>query len=204
MTLKEKAYKEIKERILSGEYAPGQLLNEKKIIEELGISRTPFREAVNALNKEGLVNIRPNKGMFVREFSFKEMLEIFDVRYIIEPNIVKLACGRISLEVLENLKERNERALHSDAKSMRTEDEYFHSEILKYVDNSLLKRIMENVYECDWVRVMHNYMPRNLESSIREHLAIIECLIKNEPENATEATKAHLAEARKRAIGLVF
>lgn len=70
MVLREKAYRIIKERIIKGEYRPGQPLNEKAIIEELSISRTPFREAIHALNEENLVQVYPNRGIFVREYSW--------------------------------------------------------------------------------------------------------------------------------------
>ena len=83
--LREKAYRAIKDRIVSGQYRPGQPLNEKEIIQELQISRTPFREAINALNEENLVQIFPNRGIFVRELTLRDVSDGFEIRLLLEP-----------------------------------------------------------------------------------------------------------------------
>ena len=96
MVLRDKIYKTIKERITNGTYAPGQPLDEKKIIEELQTSRTPFREAINALSEEGLVEVYPYRGIFVRDLSVKDIADGFDIRLLLEPRVLELACQRIS------------------------------------------------------------------------------------------------------------
>ena len=204
MVLKEKAYAEIKERILNGTYAPGALLNEKEIIEELGISRTPFREAIAALSKENLVVIYPNRGMFVREFSVKDVIEIYDVRYLIEPSIVELACGCIPEAVLEDLEQRNQAALGMDTNAMLAEDDHFHMTILKYVDNEILIQIMERIYEYSRIRTLRKNRMMSAENSLMEHQKILSCLKEGRVEDAVQATKEHLVASRKRAIGLIF
>ena len=84
MVLRDKIYNTIKERITSGKYAPGQPLDEKQIIEELRTSRTPFREAINALSEEGLVEVYPYRGIFVRDLSVKDIADGFDIRLLLE------------------------------------------------------------------------------------------------------------------------
>lgn len=204
MNLKERTYEQIKERIISGQYAPGQLLNEKEIIEELKISRTPFREAVTALSKENLVVIYPNRGMFVREFSVKDVIEIYDVRYLIEPSIIQLAFGRIPTEVLSQLAEQAQAALSADIDTMLQEDDNFHMTTLKYVDNKIMVQIMERIYEYSRIRTLRSNRVLSVESSLIEHQKIIRCLINGKVDDAVEATKEHLIASRKRAIGLVF
>ena len=103
MVLREKAYRIIKERIIKGEYRPGQPLNEKAIIEELSISRTPFREAIHALNEENLVQVYPNRGIFVRELTLQDIMDGFDVRYLLEPYVLELAAVRMPGSMVEEM-----------------------------------------------------------------------------------------------------
>ena len=145
--LREKAYRAIKDRIVSGQYRPGQPLNEKEIIQELQISRTPFREAINALNEENLVQIFPNRGIFVRELTLRDVSDGFEISLLLEPYVVQLACKRISRDGLEELIRRNESLRRDDYQGMKEEDEYLHEALLQYVDNRQLVRIMKNLYE---------------------------------------------------------
>ena len=88
-SLKDKAYTIIKERILSGFYEPNTMLNEVALSDELGISRTPIREALNDLEHEMLVNVLPKKGTQVSEINFDVVRDIFQVRMLIEPYILR-------------------------------------------------------------------------------------------------------------------
>ena len=96
-----KAYKYIKEKIISGEFYPNQKLEEIVIAQKLKISRTPVREAVNALKEEDWLNIIPRKGIFVKEITLKDINDIFRVREVIEPIILKLAFRNLEKEKIE-------------------------------------------------------------------------------------------------------
>ena len=106
MVLRDKIYNTIKERITSGKYAPGQPLDEKQIIEELRTSRTPFREAINALSEEGLVEVYPYRGIFVRDLSVKDIADGFDIRLLLEPKVLELASYRIPASKINEMIER--------------------------------------------------------------------------------------------------
>lgn len=100
------AYETIKNKILTCEFKPGQLVSEKEIVEELKISRTPVREALNILSGEGLLNIIPKKGVQISDLSIKKLKEIFEIRCILEPFSVKQAIKNMKekdIECLENL-----------------------------------------------------------------------------------------------------
>lgn len=103
-TSTKRAYDIIKQKILSCEYKPGQLISEKEIVEELNISRTPIREALNKLNGEGLLNIIPKKGIQISDLSIKKLKEIFEIRHLLEPLSVKLAIKNIQEKDIEYLK----------------------------------------------------------------------------------------------------
>ena len=83
--LKNKAYETIKERLLDCTYEPGTLLNEARLAEDLGFSRTPVREAISRLESDGFVKIMPKKGIYVSDILLSDVLQIFQTRIEIEP-----------------------------------------------------------------------------------------------------------------------
>lgn len=205
MNLKDKVYDIVKSRIIAGEYAPGQQINEKEIVEELNISRTPFREAMNALSKEFLVNLIPNKGFYVRECSEKDILDIFDVRYMLEPDIMRLICGKISDETLAFLHTEAEQAIASkDVQRIRRADADFHRTLIKALRNRYLANIMDNIFENDQVRVRHDHSMDNVCDALREHLEILRRLEERDADGAADAMIEHLRCGRMRAMDTIF
>ena len=102
----DEVYNILKSRILTCEYKPGQLIFEKEIVDELGVSRTPVREALNILNGEGLLHIIPKKGIQITSLSVKKMKQIYEIRKILEPVSVSQAIRNIKpshIEYLTNL-----------------------------------------------------------------------------------------------------
>lgn len=205
MNLKEKAYDVLKERIINGVYSPGQMLNEREIIEELNISRTPFREAVNALGKESLVNIYPRRGMFVAEITVKDIADIYSVRKVLEPFAVRLAYGNIPDEVLVSLKQRMIGVNKTNYDQIIREDEDLHSILLKYADNAYLSRMMENLYEHNKrVRVFSTRSEDVVEITIRQHLVILEAMLAGDVEKAAKEMENHIESSRERAFQQIF
>lgn len=102
-TSTKEAYKMIKQKILSCEYEPDQFVSEKEIVEQLDLSRTPIREAINILNGEGLLKIIPKKGLQVAPLSIKNIKEIYDIRILIEPLAVQQAIKYIKQDDIKYL-----------------------------------------------------------------------------------------------------
>ena len=88
--LKNKAYETIKERLLDCTYEPGTLLNEARLAEDLGFSRTPVREAISRLESDGFVKIMPKKGIYVSDILLSDVLQIFQTRIEIEPVALRM------------------------------------------------------------------------------------------------------------------
>ena len=88
-SLKSQAYNNIKEKILSCEYAPGMHLNEGVLCETFNVSRTPIRDALSRLEQEGLVTIRSKKGIVVSDLSISEVNNIFELRLLLEPYSIR-------------------------------------------------------------------------------------------------------------------
>ena len=87
--LKTLAYNKIRQKIVTCEYAPGTLLNEEILTEALGLSRTPIRDALSRLEQEGLIEIRPKRGITVKSLTVSDINMIFEVRNLYEPYILK-------------------------------------------------------------------------------------------------------------------
>src|SRR5579859_1576478 len=100
----DKAYRHIRQRILSGAYAPGQALQTNTLSDEIGVSRTPVRDALRQLETEGLVSIRPRLGAQVRSMDFKQFRDICGLRLALEVYAAGLAAHRRTEEELIEIK----------------------------------------------------------------------------------------------------
>lgn len=210
MVLRDKIYNTIKERITSGKYAPGQPLDEKKIIEELRTSRTPFREAINALSEEGLVEVYPYRGIFVRDLSVKDIADGFDIRLLLEPRVLELASYRMPASKINEMIERIEQIDKTDYVALLDEDAYFHETLITYVDNRQLIKIMKNLYAYNLFQVAlfddlgNNYVRADrlagAVQSLQEHLDILMHMKQHDIGAAVEKMRFHIEQARKRTL----
>lgn len=203
-SLKDKAYDELKELIISGKLEANERIDEDFLSKSLNVSRTPVREAINRLEQEGWINIVPRKGMFVNNISLKEINDIFQVRSNLEPIILEMAFYKINREDLIDLKEKfldfsNKTSLTpEEKKALDTLDNELHLLILKNCNNNFIIKMMENVYE-------HNMRIRNISSqppirrfdAIKEHINIIESILNDNLQNATEELKNHNLKAKE-------
>ena len=100
--IKDQAYDEIREKIINCEYEPGEALSELELTKELGFGRTPLHNAFIRLAAEGLVTLIPKKGVIVNGISLNDQLEIFDVRLMIEPELIRKYGDSIELSYLDD------------------------------------------------------------------------------------------------------
>ena len=105
-TLSEQAYNQIKDAICQGSVAPGDILSENQIAQQLGMSRTPVREALRALASEGFVEIRNGIGAYVKPLSSKDMEDLYEVRCLLEMQAIKTSIYRISNDEIDDLTRR--------------------------------------------------------------------------------------------------
>ncbi len=97
------AYEEIRARILSGDFGPGERVTEEALARELGVSRTPVRQALTRLEAEGLVTLVPNRGAVVRSYSLDDVLEIYELRALLEGHAARRAAINVQPKILETL-----------------------------------------------------------------------------------------------------
>lgn len=145
--LTELAYLHIKQHILEGSLGEGSKLTEDALAAQLGISKSPVREALNRLESEGLVSIEPRRGAYVRRFSLQEACDLYSLREVLEVHAVGLA--KITPSFLSNLAESIER-IKGDLEDRNPlayveEDIRFHNLIAEATGNRELCRILENI-----------------------------------------------------------
>lgn len=203
-SLKEKAYKNLKEMIISGKLKSNERIDEDLLSKSLDVSRTPIREAINKLEQEGWINIIPRKGMFVNNVSIKEINDVFQVRNNFEPIILEMAFERIEKKSLEEL--RSEFLFFLNKKELSSEDNIkldfldnqLHLLILKHCNNNFIIKMMENVYE-------HNMRIRNLSvqpkkrriTAANEHIKIIDAILAENFPKALKELKLHNLKAKE-------
>lgn len=123
-SVREKTYQDLKSRILSGDFAPGERLTEEHLAEELGVSRTPVREALHKLEQDGLIQPLGSRGFCIPQDSPEEIEDLFELRAVLEGYTLKIICEKITEEQLDILEEIVERA--DEALRRQRIDEVFH------------------------------------------------------------------------------
>src|ERR1700761_1677081 len=183
--------------IVEGLLAPGVKLNERKLCETLGISRTPLREALKVLAAEGLVDISPNRGATVSQMSEAEIREMFELMSGLEAFSGELACERITPAELAEIK-----ALHRDMLACRMQndlsgyysrDHKIHDKINEAARNSALRQTYLSINRrLQALRFRSNFQTQKWDSAIRDHEEMIEALESRDGKKMGTILRAHL------------
>lgn len=198
------AQQELERRILSGELAAGEKLNEVDVASALGISRGPVREAFSALQRAGLVRVEKNRGVFVRQVSLEEASEFYEVRAALEGLIGKLAARRIAIGEVELLR-GVVRRMHQMQKTRRA-DEYFalnvefHDILARAArNNALLANYRGVVNQLDlYRRATITRVAENIPLSTAEHEAIVDAVAARDESRAESLLTQHVLVSRER------
>lgn len=189
---------ELEGRILHGDFRHGDRLDEVRLAEEFGVSRTPVREAFQRLALSGLIEQLPRRGVFVREPGPVELLEMFEVMAEIEAVCARLAATRISDAALEELSEANTRCSQAvaDADTDRyyAENETFHTILYRESGNSFLASEAQRLHKRlrPFRRIQLQFRGR-MTQSMAEHDAIVAALAKGDGEAAAREVRDHVA-----------
>lgn len=150
-----KVFSQIKKRIIEGYYRQGSTLVEKDICQEFGISRTPYRETLILLEREGLVEIHPKKGVVVTSFGLNDLRDTFEMRSVLEKAAGELAMQRIKphhLEELGKIIDKIKKLPHDDYDGYKRLDIQFHDTFQKVHGNQLLNEYLSKVQDkCIWL-----------------------------------------------------
>ena len=201
--LKEKAYRVIRQMIVGGGLPPGKVLNERELVEHIGVSRTPIREALHRLEKENLVTIVPQRGAYVCEITAKIINDIYQLRGIIEPQLISMVTADIPEQVLSNFRAAFLALKPDKYDELAHIDNEFHIVVIDRISNAYLRQMMDNMYaQNERIRFQLTRMPRRLQETVAEHVGIIDAMLVRDSEKAAALMRAHLTNSRKAAFRL--
>jgi DNA-binding GntR family transcriptional regulator len=198
-TLKEKAYLKLRAMILNGELNPGAFLTERMLVEQLEMSRTPIRAALERLDVEGLANYTPNKGLVVAELSLGKAVDIYDFRMAMESYIVRKLASRAWAQedkdwFVDNLAQQREYAERNDYTLFTEADAQFHRKLAQVYENLEIVQAMEQLQD-KLYRIALNVLRKDnsrIRVSYEDHEQIFNHIIENEPDKAVERLVQHL------------
>jgi DNA-binding GntR family transcriptional regulator len=199
------AYQKLKDLISEGAYPPGNVLTEQTLARELGVSRTPIREAIRRLEADGWVSTIPGRGALVRSLSVQDVEEIFVVREELEALALRLAISNIpssELEAMEGEMVSMSAELKLDESQARedliSEVEMFHAVLSRYCGNRLLARQLRSLSELvHRLRVRSLAAPGRPLQSVAEHLEIVRHMRDGDVEAAEESLRRHFRHVKE-------
>jgi DNA-binding GntR family transcriptional regulator len=194
---KEKIYEQLKEAIMNHTFRPGDPLMERTIAEQLGVSRTPVREALKLLEHEGWVETLPWKGVFVTCISPKEAKELLQLRIANERFVMELIAEQITDEELavldEKMKELQKRREEKNHQKLIAADRGFHYFLAELCGNSRLVNLLKNLSDhIERVGLQALYLSDRPLEAYQEHSEIVEALKARDKEQAVKAMDVHL------------
>ncbi len=191
------AYESIKKSILEGNLGPDVRLTEESLSQQLGISKSPIREALNGLQNEGLIRIEPRRGAYLRRFTIKEAEDLYNLREALEVYAVSVA--KITPQLVEALQcsvELTKKFLKIHDKTQHIEeDARFHGAIAKATGNRELGRVLEKIQNQIWLLRCQTY-DLSSSSAPKAHTAILHAFAAGDREAAEAAMRQHIGHVR--------
>jgi DNA-binding GntR family transcriptional regulator len=193
---------QILDRILTGQLKPNQLLQERPLSAELGVSRTPLREALRQLEGERYVGRREDNTLIVQGVTVQEILEVLRVRALLEADAARAACGQLSADQLLGLRQRLVAVRDAEKPDMaehRLIDEELHGLIAKAGGGPLMQSMIADLKVRTRMFSMQR-IPSRFKPVCEEHLALIDALLAEDPPAAEAATQKHIYNIRESII----
>lgn len=200
--LGEVVFEYLRNAILSGELKPGERLMEVTIAEQLGVSRTPVREAIRKLEKENFVIMIPRKGAYVADLTKKDIMEVLEIRKELEGFAAALAAERMENNEKEKLKTImqafNENLEAMDKKGMIESDNAFHSAIYQSTKNGRLNDIIYDLHDqFQRFRLIYFSEFNNYKEIQTSHGRILEAILNSDAARARAEAEAHVEGIRE-------
>lgn len=201
------------DRILSRDLSPGEKLSDLRLSEELGVSRTPVREALHRLVQDGVVIYSPNRGFFVASFSGHDISEIFDLRAVLEALALRTMAARLEPAAFQGARAELDRVealiagaatddeRHEAATAFLEVDQGFHEWLIEGSGNQRLIGIVNGL----WAQVSvfqraGTHVPGWMDIALQQHRAIIDLLIAGRIGEAADALEYHILDMKSRVI----
>lgn len=207
VSLVEKVYAEIKNRILIGEFLPGKHLIEADLSSEFKVSRVTVRDALRRLTYDELVDLKPNSGVWVRRLTYQEIVDLYTVREPMEVLAATLAAQQPSeqlQELSELVSEGAEAASKLDRLQHRSVNRRFHQAIALSTGNQMLTKVLERL---NTQMIANQFMPvmrdEDIRSSQKAHETLLEAVLAGDGDKAGEVMRQHIRKGREFALASV-
>jgi DNA-binding GntR family transcriptional regulator len=203
--LKDQAYERIKCRLLNNDYPPGTFLSERQLAENLGMSKTPVKAALERLELEGLIAVSPQQGIVVRELSVHEIADLYEIRAALESYVLRTVAGKLTTDqaarVRANLQAQTRLRGSGDMAKGVELDAAFHTQFVEFLGNAEILKVIVQLREKMQrvVTQVFRLSPARIDTSYAEHAAIAAAVIDGDGTLAAELVVGHL-ELGKRLI----
>ena len=199
-SLRGRVYESIREDILSGKYEQNTELKETAIGTELGVSRTPVREALRQLELEGLVTIIPNRGAYVNAITAKDVKDIYNIRSTLEGLCARWGAEQVTKEQLDSMEEiiclTEYHTEKNNYEKLHELDNLFHEQLYEASNSRILQHVLSDLH--DYVKRVRKatiaFQNRSVKST-QEHRAIFEAIRDKRPDLAEELARQHISRA---------
>jgi DNA-binding GntR family transcriptional regulator len=210
--LAEKAYDRLKNDISDFKYLPGERFSEAEVAGKMGVSRTPIREALFRLAREGYVQVLPRSGWMIRPFDFDEVENLYDLRILLEESVVQRLCDMDPPPDLRALKDtwlvpESERL--RDGHAVADLDEAFHRGLVAAAGNPELVKVHDNVTErIRIIRRLDFTKPERIKQTYDEHARILRAVVRRSAANLPLLVRSHIevskAEVRHTTLHMLY
>jgi DNA-binding GntR family transcriptional regulator len=192
--LYEEVAERLRERIFRRELPPGSWIDELKLAEEYGISRTPLREALKVLAAEGLVTMKLRRGAYVTEVSERDLAEVYHLLALLESDAAGVAAEQASAPQMQHLQNLHEqlRAARNDREEFFRLNEAFHSELLRIAGNRWRDQLVADLRKVMKLNRQHSLLKAGrIEESLAEHEALMQALQQRDGPVAAQRMREH-------------
>jgi DNA-binding GntR family transcriptional regulator len=199
--LTQQAYRTIRDEIVSGKIDGQQHLTEAFFATRYGISKSPIREALNRLETEGLIRIIPRRGAFVQEFSIHDVEEIYELREILEAQVVRddVLDPKMLARLREIVSEAESSLKKRDKPGYIRTDAAFHTELAKASSNLRLRKILESMHN-QMLMLRRQTFELTSHTSVKQHQRILDALEKGQREKAARLMVEHIRAVGKNLV----
>lgn len=199
--LDQKIYQVIKQMIEDRSLLPGKKIPQEKLAKDLGVSRTPLISALKFLEHEKLVEVKPRRGFFVRLFTTKEMIGIFEIREVLEGLAARRAAECISdkeCDILKQIFKKFEGQSNiTNFSAYSKADRKFHTLITKIASREFLTTILQtlNIISLAYQNITREGLVRHPDDTMEDHTELIEAICSRDPEKAENLMRDHFKKA---------
>lgn len=199
LPLRDVVFNTLKDGILTGRLRPGERLLENQLADELGVSRTPIREALRMLEIENLVDLIPRRGAQVKDMSEKDIKNVLEIRKVLEELAAGLAAENITNRQIAELKEAHRAFVEAfdrgDSTEVLAADTRFHDIIFNATGNDKLVQIISNIsIQIYRYRIAYLKLLKNISVPNEQHISLINAFENRDVRRAKEISREHITD----------